>query len=92
MAKYSLNGKTAFITGASSGIGASIALAFAKKGMDLFLTGRNLKKLEDVKRQTLKNGSNKVVIKVGDLEKVEAIKELKNYFDKNFSSIDILVN
>ena len=92
MDKCNLNGKTAFITGATSGIGAAITLAFARKGMDLFLTGRNLERLEEVKRQALKNGSNRVFIKVGDLEKVEEIRELKNYFDKNFSSIDILVN
>ncbi len=92
MDKYNLNGKTAFITGATSGIGAAITLAFARKGMDLFLTGRNLERLEELKSQALKNGSNKVVIKVGDLEKVEEIIELKNYFDKNFSSINILVN
>ena len=33
MDKYTLNGKTAFITGATSGIGAAITLAFARKGM-----------------------------------------------------------
>jgi short-subunit dehydrogenase len=92
MDKYTLNGKTAFITGATSGIGAAITLVFARKGMDLFLTGRNIERLEELKRQALKNGSKKVVIKVGDLEKVEEIKELKNYFDENFNSIDILVN
>ena len=92
MGKCRFNGKTAFITGATSGIGAAITLAFAKKGINLFLTGRNLEKLEEVKRQALKNGSNKVVIKVGDLEKIEEVKELKNYFNENFSSIDILVN
>jgi short-subunit dehydrogenase len=92
MGKCSLNGKTAFITGATSGIGAAITLAFARKGMNLFLTGRNLERLEEVKRQALKNGSNRVFVKVGDLEKDEDIRELKNYFDKNFSSIDILVN
>jgi short-subunit dehydrogenase len=92
MGKCSLNGKTAFITGATSGIGSAITLAFARKGMDLFLTGRNLERLEEVKRQALKNGSNKVIIKVGDLEKIEEIRDLKNYFDKNFSGIDILVN
>jgi short-subunit dehydrogenase len=92
MDKYTLNEKTAFITGATSGIGAAIALAFARKGIDLFLTGRNLERLEELRRLALENGSNRVVIKEADLEKVEEIKELKSYFDENFSRIDILVN
>lgn len=47
----SLKEKTVLITGASSGIGASIAIELAKQKSILILTGRNQQRLEDVKEQ-----------------------------------------
>ncbi len=44
----SFSGQTAWITGASSGIGAALAKALAKQGARLVLSGRNLAALEDV--------------------------------------------
>src|SRR6266446_4201155 len=41
--------KTVFITGASSGIGRALALEFAARGYDLFLTARRLDALEQVR-------------------------------------------
>lgn len=42
---FSLSGKTILVTGASSGIGKSIAVASAKMGATLLITGRNAEKL-----------------------------------------------
>ena len=42
------NGKVAWITGASSGIGASLARDFAKRGGHLILSGRDEARLADV--------------------------------------------
>ena len=44
----SLNGKTALITGASSGIGRATAHALAREGMSLVLSGRDKARLEAV--------------------------------------------
>jgi NAD(P)-dependent dehydrogenase (short-subunit alcohol dehydrogenase family) len=44
-----LNGKTVLITGASQGIGAGLARAFAEEGCAVRLTARNVEKLEAVK-------------------------------------------
>jgi short-subunit dehydrogenase len=41
--------KTVFITGATSGIGRALALEFAGRGYDLFLTARRLEVLEQVR-------------------------------------------
>ena len=43
-----LNGKTALITGSSRGIGRGIALALAKAGCTVALTGRDAAALEKV--------------------------------------------
>ena len=37
-----LSGKTALVTGAASGIGRAIALAYAREGMNLVLADRDL--------------------------------------------------
>jgi uncharacterized protein len=47
--KYS--GKTALITGASSGIGAAFARTLAQKGMNLILVARSERKLQTFSRE-----------------------------------------
>ena len=49
-----MKNKIVLITGATSGIGEGCAKRFAKGGYDLILTGRNTKKLEELK-QTLED-------------------------------------
>lgn len=44
---YSLIGKTILVTGASSGIGRSIAIETSKMGARIVITGRNTQRLED---------------------------------------------
>lgn len=46
-----LTGQVVLITGASSGIGAACALAFAKQGCRLVLTARRLERLEELRRK-----------------------------------------
>ncbi len=44
---FSLEGKTIFITGASSGIGRGIAITCSKMGAKVIINGRNMKKLQE---------------------------------------------
>lgn len=44
---FSLQGKTVFVTGASSGIGRSISIECSKMGAQLCLTGRNAERLQE---------------------------------------------
>lgn len=74
------------ITGASSGIGKSLALEFAKQGYDLVLVARSKDALEEVKIEI--GNLVQVEICVLDLTILENCKLLHN----QYSDIDILVN
>ncbi len=53
----SLKGKIVFVTGASSGIGAATALAFAAEGARLLLAARRAGKLAEVASRALERGA-----------------------------------
>lgn len=100
-----LLGKTAVITGGGravlsdggcGSIGYGIAVAYAKEGANLVITGRNVKKLEDAKEELERlYGVNVLpvqadVSKDGDNEKV-----VRNVVDRaveTFGGIDVLIN
>ena len=74
------------ITGASSGIGRSIAIEYAKEGYDLVLVARNKRKLNEVKKEIGNNVNIKVVAM--DLTDIDNCKRLYN----EHKDIDILIN
>lgn len=76
----------ALITGASSGIGYSMAKYFDKLGIDLVLVGRNKDKLEELQKELKVN--SKVVI--ADLTDINKVKDL--YILTRSEEIDILIN
>lgn len=51
------NPRNILITGASSGIGAALALAYAQSGVTLFISGRDEKRLKDIADQCRKKGA-----------------------------------
>ncbi len=53
----SLKGKIVFITGASAGIGAATAMAFAGEGARLLLAARRAGKLAEVASKALEHGA-----------------------------------
>ena len=55
-----LKGKIVFITGASAGIGAATALAFAAEGARLLLAARRAGKLAEVASHALERGAEAV--------------------------------
>ncbi len=93
MNKKLLQGRKCVITGATGGLGKQIAIEFAKAGCNLFLIGRQNKKLQSLKDE-LKNINQKIEIyyKSTDLRKNNDLNELISTIRKQFSTIDILVN
>ena len=71
----SLKGKIVFITGASSGIGAATALAFAAEGARLLLAARRAEKLAQVAAAALQRGAaavHAIELDVRDQKAVQA--------------------
>lgn len=87
-----LKDQVAIVTGSSSGIGQSIALAFAKEGANVVITSRNkescFKVLDSMKEAY---GSDGLAIET-DISKGEQIKALIHATMDKYGKIDILVN
>lgn len=83
--------KQAIITGASSGIGKSTALAFAKAGINVALVGRSAQKLEAVRQAAVQTGV-KATIHTVDLAQVEQVKQTMSAIAMELGQVDILVN
>jgi len=88
-----LKNKNCLITGATGGIGKEISIQLAKKSCNLFLTGKNQKKLKLLKQYLNKTYENITVeCKDGDLTNFSDIKNLIESVRTNFKKIDILIN
>lgn len=87
-----LTGKTAIVTGASSGIGAGIAEELAVEGANIVLAARNLDKLMDVKEKLMSLSTGRVFVVETDISKVSNVKNMVDKTFKEFGTIDILVN
>ena len=88
-----LEKKNCLITGATGGLGKQIAIELAKKNCNLFLTGRQNKKLEKLNEELKKvNKNNLIKHKHCDLQEAQELNNLIQKIRDEFNSIDILVN
>jgi len=82
--------QTAFITGATSGIGKATANIFAKNNIRLILCGRRTEKLKELEKEL---GTYTDVTTLSfDVSKREDVKNAVNSLPENFKKIDILIN
>lgn len=88
-----LNGKTALITGSTSGIGLAMAEALAAQGASIVLSGLATDEEADALKQRL---SQEYDVKVGfsgaNLTDPDAIEGLMGYVARDFGGADILIN
>ena len=84
-------GKTALITGASSGIGAAAATSLAAKGLKVILVARRQEKLAQLAREISALGGQALVMPA-DLSTPQGVDQLvRDLFQKGIS-VDVLVN
>ena len=87
-----LAGKTALITGSTSGIGRGIAEAFAREGANVVLNGfGDAKEIESLRAALEKNGV-KATYDAADMTKPAEIRSMVEKAQKAFGRVDILVN
>jgi 3-oxoacyl-[acyl-carrier protein] reductase len=86
-----LKNKNAVIYGGAGAVGSSVAIAFAREGARVFLTGRTLSKLEAVAKQILAEGGLVEIAQVDALNKLEVETHLSKVLFKA-GSIDISFN
>jgi NAD(P)-dependent dehydrogenase (short-subunit alcohol dehydrogenase family) len=86
----SLQGRTALVTGSSSGIGRAIALRFAREGADLVINGRDAKKIDGVVKEVeaLKRRALGIRADVASFSESQAMVERAV---KEYGHLDILV-
>lgn len=84
-----LDGKVAIVTGGGQGIGAAIALAYAREGAQVVVTGRTLAKLEEVASSAPSGKVLPIGALAGDREQAErTVRETVAQFGR----VDVLVN
>jgi NADP-dependent 3-hydroxy acid dehydrogenase YdfG len=85
-----LKGKTAVVTGGGTGIGAGCALALAKEGCRVVISGRREDKLKET--AAAHAGEPKILTHVSDVSERSSANDLITWAEKELGQIDILIN
>ena len=86
-----LSGRVAFITGASSGLGAQFAKTLARAGAAVVLASRRVDKLKELRARIEGEGGDAHVVEL-DVTQLDSIKSAVAHAETEVGSIDILVN
>lgn len=87
-----LQDKVAIVTGASSGIGASIAHALSNHGVKVVLSGRNESRLNAVAKRIQEEVQTEVDTLTVDVTQKSDLERLVRHTQEKFGRVDILVN
>ncbi len=88
---FSLKGKIAVVTGASRGIGASIARALAEHGAEVIITNKTMEGLPEVEEK-IRTAGGKAISRACHNGVVSDIEDLFKYVEATYGRLDILVN
>ena len=90
--KFSLDGRTAIVTGSSRGIGKEVAYALAYAGANIAVVGRKLETLQAVADEISAKTGKDIFPVTADVSKEETIIEMVDKVADRFGTIDILIN
>src|SRR5258706_8300558 len=88
---FSLDGKTAIVTGGGTGIGKSIAIEFARAGADVALCSRKLEHLEPVVKAVRDVGKRSFAMAM-DVRQEDQMKAVVDRAVQEWGHLDIMVN
>ncbi|KIW52445.1 hypothetical protein PV05_08080 [Exophiala xenobiotica] len=86
-----LAGRVAVVTGASSGIGAAVAVALAREGCHVALAARRIDALESIKRRMVVR-EGKVIVRQTDVTDRKQVEALINAAHGELGPVDIIVS
>jgi NAD(P)-dependent dehydrogenase (short-subunit alcohol dehydrogenase family) len=92
MNPFSLEGRTALVTGANQGLGRAFAQAMAAAGADVVVVGRHEDRNEDVATEIAERTGRRTTVGTGDVTDAEDVRRIVDEALSAHDRIDILVN
>lgn len=86
-----LNGKTAFITGGTKGIGFGIADAMLREGMKVLITGRTQESVDKAIQELTQVGEDRIIGCVADVRDMEAQQNAVQQIIQKWNQLDVLI-
>lgn len=90
--RWNYRGKTALITGASSGIGLAFAQELAGRGMDVVLVARSDKRLRELADTLTRTHEIRATVIAADLSRAGAAQEVVEVVRVQGLAVDLLIN
>lgn len=87
----SIKGKVVAITGASAGIGKTIAIKLAENGVKVILGARNIQQLENIVDEIKNNNGDAISVKI-DVSKKEDLIHFVNRAVEKYGKLDVIIN
>lgn len=87
-----LNGMVALVTGADSGIGRAVALAYAREGADVAISYLSEHNEAEVTRDLVVDAGRRALLLPGDIQDADHCRALVQQTHEKFNRLDILVN
>lgn len=86
-----LNGKTAFITGGTKGIGFGIADAMLREGMKVLITGRTQASVDKAIEELTQVGEDRIIGVVADVRNLEIQEKAVQEIIEKWGQLDVLI-
>jgi NAD(P)-dependent dehydrogenase (short-subunit alcohol dehydrogenase family) len=88
---FSLAGKVAIVTGASSGLGVAFAIGLAEAGADIAICARRVEKLEETKAQVIERGRRCIAVQADVSNPDDCNRVVAETVDQ-LGKVDVLIN